>query len=335
MSDVVRVGLIGFGHAGQKFHAPQITAIEGLVLTAIASSRISDIQTAYPQATVYPSADEMIAAPDIDLIVVATPNEAHASLAIAAMRAGKAVVVDKPFTVTCEEARHVLAAAQETGACLSVYHNRRWDSDYLTLQAEANSGRLGKLVYFESHFDRFRPEPSGNWREQAVPAAGLWYDLGPHLIDQAIGLFGRPQSVLADMEIQRDGVAATDYFHVILRYGKARVVLMGSALAAADEQRFIVHGTKASLTITGGDIAEKARRPQKRAIVEAVRTEADGTAASVPLVPEDRKAFYAGMRDAVRGLAPVPVAPEEAFSVMQILAIAEKSVRESREVPFA
>lgn len=335
MTEAVRTGLIGFGHAGQKFHAPQISAVEGMTLSAIATSRTADIQAAYSQATIYGAPEQLITAPDIDLVVIATPNEVHAPLAIAALEAGKAVVVDKPFTVTCEEARAVMAAAQKSGQVLSVFHNRRWDSDYLTLKSEVISGRLGEIVYFESHFDRYRPEPSGNWREQAVPAAGLWYDLGPHLIDQTIGLFGRPQTVLADMEIQRHGVAANDYFHVILRYGKARAVLMGSALAAADEQRFIIHGTKASLTITGGDVAEKARRPNRRAVMQAIRTEADGTETPVALIPEDRKAYYAGVRDAVLGRAPLPVTAADAFTVMQILTIADKSVAESREVPFA
>ncbi|MGB8601820.1 MAG: oxidoreductase [Rhizomicrobium sp.] len=335
MADTVRVGLIGFGHAGRVFHAPQITAIAGMELAAIASSREDEIHTAYPKAKVYADADSLLTDDSLDLVVIATPNEAHAPLAIAALNAGKAVVVDKPFTVTCEEARAVMATAQETGKLLSVFHNRRWDSDYLTLKAEVASGRLGKIVYFESHFDRYRPVPSGNWREQAVPAAGLWYDLGPHLIDQAVALFGRPQSIFADMEIQRDGVAATDYFHVILRYGKTRVVLMASALAAADDQRFVLHGTRASLTISGADAAEAAKRPQKKVGTEAIRAEADGALTPVPLLADDRQAFYAGMRDAVLGHAPLPVTADEAFTVMQVLAIAQKSVAESREVPFA
>lgn len=334
MAKTVRAGVIGFGLAGKKFHAAQMDAVDGIEVAAVASSRTEEIRTAFPAATIHATPQALIADSSLDLVVVATPNDAHAALAIAAMQAGKAVVVDKPFTVTSEEARRVITAAKETGQLLSVYHNRRWDGDFLTVKDEIAAGHLGDVFYFESHFDRYRPEPSGNWREQNVPAAGLWYDLAPHLIDQAVRLFGKPDSILADMAVQRDGVAATDFFHVILRFGKTRAVLMASALAPADDLRFIIHGDQASLIIAGADAAEAAKRPGKRIGTTAQRTEADGRVRNVPLIVDDRTAFYAGMRDAVLGKAPVPVAPEDALLVMEILAAGDKSAAEGCTITF-
>jgi predicted dehydrogenase len=156
--------------------------------------------------------------PDIDLVVIATPNDTHFPLAKAALEAGKHVVVDKPFTVTLSQARELESLAKHCGRVLSVFHNRRWDSDFLTVSALINEGQLGEVCYFESHFDRFRPQVRQRWREQAGPGSGIWYDLAPHLLDQAVVLFGLPVSITVDLAQLRPGAQSTDYFHAVLAY---------------------------------------------------------------------------------------------------------------------
>src|SRR5512133_3542028 len=238
------VALIGFGLAGRVFHAPLISAVDGLKLTAIVSSRKDEIEKLYPDVRVLQTAEQAFADPGIDLVVVATPNDSHFDLASRALAAGKHVVVDKPFARTSAEARALIA--QATGRLLTVFQNRRWDSDFLTLKRLIAEGALGDVVYFESHFDRFRPAVRDRWREHAGPATGIWYDLGAHLVDQALQLFGMPLGVMADLAGRRDGALTTDYFHVLLRYEQRRVVLSGDSLAPADDRRFVVHGTAAS-----------------------------------------------------------------------------------------
>ncbi|NTW97119.1 MAG: oxidoreductase, partial [Oscillochloris sp.] len=219
MSRPLRVGLAGYGFAGKTFHAPLIAETPGLVLFAVASSDPAKVHADWPGVAVLPSPEALCAHPEVDLVVVATPNATHHQIARAALLAGKPVVVDKPFTVSIAEAEDLAALADERGLMLAVFHNRRWDSDFLTLRRLIESGRLGRVVYLESHFDRFRPTVRQRWREQAGPGGGIWYDLGPHLIDQALLLFGPPESLYADIGAQRDGASTDDYFHVTLRYG--------------------------------------------------------------------------------------------------------------------
>lgn len=195
--------------------------------------------------------------PDIDLVVIATPNDTHFPLAKAALEAGKHVVVDKSFTVTLSQARELESLAKHCGRILSVFHNRRWDSDFLTVSALINEGQLGEVCYFESHFDRFRPQVRQRWREQAGPGSGIWYDLAPHLLDQVVVLFGLPVSITVDLAQLRPGAQSTDYFHAVLAYPQRRVVLHGTLLAAAESARFIVHGSRASYIKYGLDPQEE------------------------------------------------------------------------------
>lgn len=337
------VALIGFGLAGRKFHAPQISAVEGLKLAAIVSSRQADIRADYPDVAILSRPEEVFADPAIDLVVVATPNEVHASLAAAALRAGKAVVVDKPFTRSVTETEALIAVAKETGGLLSVYQNRRWDGDFLTLKRLIAEGALGEIVYVETHFDRFRPAPSGNWREKVGAANGIWYDLGPHLADQAMCLFGPPKAVYADLANLRPFAQATDYFHVLLRYDGLRVVLMGNYLAADDNLRFVVHGSKASFVMHGYDSGEAAAsRPGKAPAADwngptykAVLVDGRGAEHPVAVTADVPTGYYAGVRDALTGKAALPVSAEEGLRVMKVLDLGEQSGAEGRELPFA
>src|SRR6202012_6192796 len=182
----IGAGLIGYGVAGKSFHAPQIRAVEGLTLAAIASSDAAKVRKDFPGMQVFGSPDAMIAEPGIELIVIATPNDSHAPLARAALLAGKHAVIDKPFTLDMAEARDLIALAERQSRLLSVFHNRRWDSDFLAAKFGVESGVLGKVTHFESHIDRFRPEVRDRWRERRGLGAGVWYDLAPHMIDQAL-----------------------------------------------------------------------------------------------------------------------------------------------------
>nr|VUD30707.1 oxidoreductase ydgJ [Raoultella sp. NCTC 9187] len=195
--------------------------------------------------------------PNIDLIVIPTPNDTHFPLAKAALEAGKHVVVDKPFTVTLSQARELDAVARSRGQLLSVFHNRRWDSDFLTVKSLINEGLLGEVCYFESHFDRYRPQIRDRWRERGGPGSGIWFDLGPHLLDQAICLFGLPVSMTVDLALLRPGAQSTDYFHAVLVYPQRRVILHATLLAAAETARFIVHGSRGSYIKYGLDPQEE------------------------------------------------------------------------------
>ncbi len=190
MSDAIRVGLVGFGYASKTFHAPLIGGTPGMALKAVASSDADKVHADWPGVKVMSAPGDLLDDPDIDLVVIATPNDTHFPLAKAALEAGKHVVVDKPFTVTLSQARELESLAKHCGRILSVFHNRRWDSDFLTVSALINEGQLGEVCYFESHFDRFRPQVRQRWREQAGPGSGIWYDLAPHLLDQVVVLFG-------------------------------------------------------------------------------------------------------------------------------------------------
>jgi predicted dehydrogenase len=330
-----RVALIGFGYAGRVFHAPLISATPGLALAVIGSSQGDRVRSAFPDARVL--ADPLAAArhSDVDLVVIATPNDTHAPLAEAALLAGKHVVVDKPFTITLGEARGLAAVAEKAKRVLSVFQNRRWDSDFLGVRLALAAGRIGEVVELRSEMSRYRPEVRDRWREREGPGSGVWYDLGPHLIDQALVLFGPPESVLADLRVQRRGGAAVDWFHAVLGYGPARVILASSMLATDAATRFLVRGTKGSLVKRGGD-------PQEDQLLHGLKPgspgwgldpdplvfvgEDRGTPTELPVPSGKYPAYYTAIRDAVRGEGTLPVSPAEATTVM---AVVEAGMRSS------
>lgn len=258
MPDLVRVALVGYGFAGQTFHAPLIRSVPGLQLTVVVSGNPDRVRKDLPDATVQPSLERALAGndADIDLVVVATPNQTHVPFATATLNAGKHVVVDKPFTTTLAEARSLADLASARGRILSVFQNRRWDSDFLAAKAILEDDRLGDVVHFESHIDRYRPVVPVRWREQPGPGAGLWYDLGPHLVDQALQLFGTPLAVSGRLARQRAGAAVDDWAHVILDYGRLQVILHAACLAASAAPRFLIHGTKGSWIKQRADVQE-------------------------------------------------------------------------------
>jgi predicted dehydrogenase len=323
----IGVGLIGYGFAGKTFHAPLIRAVDGLALQAIASSDAAKVKKDFPGISVFSDPAEMIAADGIELVVIATPNDSHAPLARAAMEAGKHVVVDKPFTLDMAEARDLMVLADRLSRLLSVFHNRRWDSDFLAAKFGVESGVLGRVTHFESHIDRFRPEVRDRWRERAGPGAGVWYDLAPHMIDQALQLFGLPQNVQANFLLQRPGAQAVDWAHAVLTYPEHRVVLHASMIAAGGVPRFLVHGDKGSLVKHGIDQQEaqllEGMRPGATGWgVDSDRMQiwnAAGACRGMPTPAGDHRRYYAAIRDALLGKADNPVPPIQALAVMAVL----------------
>jgi scyllo-inositol 2-dehydrogenase (NADP+) len=346
MTASLNVGILGYGYASATFHAPLIASVPGLHLTAIASSRPDDVRADWPDATVHETPESLIAHPDIDLVVIATPNDTHAPLAAQALAAGKHVVVDKPFTLNAGEAQDLISLANQHQRLLSVFHNRRWDADFLSLQSVLKSGELGRITHFESHFDRYRPMVRQRWRESGGPGSGLWYDLGPHLLDQTLQLFGLPQSLWLDQASQRDASLADDWFHAVLGYGPMRVVLHASALTARVAPRFVVHGTAGSLVKWGLDTQEDALkaglRPQQG--TEGTHWGLDPqplhltvSDAQQTLTERQRHCqrgdypqYYARVRDAVLHGAANPVPAQEALQVMTLIELGLQSAAQGQ-----
>lgn len=351
MSTPIRVGILGYGFATATFHAPLVSAVPGLQLTAISSSKPEEVKTQWPGVQVLPDAPTLLARPDIDLVIIPTPNATHYELACQALAAGKHVVVDKPFTVTATEAKDLIERAKQAQRLLSVFHNRRWDADFLAVRQVLAAGRLGRLTHFESHFDRFRPLVRPRWRESAEPGGGLWYDLGPHLLDQALQLFGRPDTVSLDLAAQREGAQADDWFHAMLRYGSLRVILHASALSAQLAPRFSLHGTQGSYTKYGLDTQEDALRSGQRPCrlepqgpanwgfdpqVGVLRLANGDELIEEPLInPQgDYTHFYACIRDALLHKGPNPVTAEQALEVIRLLELGLQSWQQGRTMPW-
>jgi predicted dehydrogenase len=344
MNETLAVALLGFGYAGKIFHAPLIDSIPGLRLAAVGSSDPGKVHADWPEVAVVPDPSELMVRPDVDIVVIATPNDTHFDLARRALTAGKHVVVDKPFTVTSAEARELAALATRQGRVLSVFQNRRWDADFLTVRSLIASGALGEVMHFESHFDRYRPHVQARWRERAGGGNGLWYDLGSHLVDQVLQLFGPPLAVYADFAMQRNGAQAVDYFHVLLRYERRRVILHASVLVAGSSPRFAVHGSAGSYVKYGLDTQEATLadggRPgganwgldprdgsMTRPLREGVQTEVVATS------PGDYRVYYTLLRDAIKSGQRPPVSVDDAIAVIALLELGEKSAAAHRELP--
>jgi predicted dehydrogenase len=336
----IGVGLVGYGFAGKTFHAPLIRAVEGMDLRAIASSDPAKVKKDFPGIIVFADPAEMFGSDAIDLIVIATPNDSHAPLARAALAAGRNVVIDKPFTLDMEEARDLIVKAERRGLLLSVFHNRRWDSDFLAAKFGVESGVLGRVTHFESHIDRFRPEVRDRWRERKGLGAGLWYDLAPHMADQALHLFGLPDRVLGNLFLQRSGAQVDDWAHAVLLYPELRVILHASMIAAGGSPRFILHGDKGSLVKRGIDQQEAQLLEGMMPGVPGWGVDLDrmeiwngaGACRGMPTPAGDHRKYYIGIRDALRGEASNPVPPVQALAVMAVMEAAMMSSADGKSM---
>lgn len=355
----IRTGVIGFGLAGRVFHAPFVHAARGLDLRAIVQRSGDEAARAFPHAEVFRSADDLFRS-DVELVVVGTPNSTHVPLARAALHAGKHVVIDKPFTPTTAEAEELDALAQQQGVLLAPFHNRRFDGDFLTVQKLLEQGKVGRPVTLLSHFDRFRPTPRANtWKEAEGTEHGLLMDLGPHLVDQALVLFGRPESITADVRTDRDGSSIEDAFDIALHFQhnghKVRVDL-GSTMIAADPQpRFLLQGTGGSFRKSGVDpqepaiLAGRSVPPQgdapdhwyteDRAAWGTLTTPTDPAnpaslrSETVRTERGDYRVFYQGIAEAIAKGATPPTAPRDAIRVARLLEMARESSRTGQTLP--
>ena len=340
----VKVGLIGYGMAGRVFHAPLIRATPALDLVAIATSRADAVAALDPEIRCVTQA-EMLADPAIDLVVVATPSGTHGAICSEALRAGKHVVVDKPFALSLAEARDLAALANANERLLAVFHNRRFDSDFLSIRAAITDGVIGRVTHFESHFDRFRPKVPQRWREESARGGGLLFDLGPHLIDQALVLFGAPKTVFATVRQHRDHAHAPDYVHLLLGYGDKEVVLHATALAALEPPRFSVHGTRGSYVKTGLDTQEDQLKAGLRPGDAAFGKNPPGLLREVDGDHDLRQEFatrdgayadyYRSLAASIVDKKPFPVSAQDAVDVMTIIELAMQSDAEGRRVDFA
>ena len=353
----IGVGVIGFGLGGRVFHAPFVNAVSGLRLAAIMQRTGDEAAKAYPATKIARSLPEVLADNSIELVVVSTPNQTHFALAKQALEAGKHVVIDKPFAATSVEARQLGELAKSKSLLVIPFHNRRWDGDFLTVKKLLAEQAVGRLVTFESHFDRFRPIPRENtWKEAENSANGMLFDLGPHLVDQVLALFGPPAAITASVRSDRDQTAIEDAFDITLHYpaanGKGLLAHCRTSYLACDNApRFLLHGTHGSFRKHGLD-------PQEPALVGGARVPTQGsqevwlqedesawgtlTVAPNPDDPAtlitrqvktercDYRGFYANVRDAILGTAPLAVTPEDGFRVIRLLELARESSAEAR-----
>jgi predicted dehydrogenase len=342
----IGVAIVGYGSAGRIFHVPLVSGVPGLRLHCVVSSKPEAVHADWPAVAVVAQAAQAFADPLVDLVVIATSNESHFSLARDALLAGKHVVVDKPCTVTLEQTTELLGLARAKGLAFTVFQNRRLDADFLSLQQVVSSGVLGRIVHFESHFDRYRPVVPDRWREQALPGSGLWFDLGAHLVDQALVLFGMPQAIHVDTACQREGAQVNDYFHAQLRYSGhpgLRVILHASALVGALGPRFAVHGTLGSFVKYGLDTQEDALkaggRPHWDALGDWGLDPQPGTlttypnqqlhTAAAPQAAGNYCAFYVALLGHLRGEAPYSaVTPAEIWSDIALLTAGQASAEQ-------
>jgi len=348
---MICAGLVGFGMAGRVFHAPLLSSVEGLELAAVMERSTNKAAERYPGITVYRSLEAMLADSSLGLFVVATPNATHYELAKQILSAGKNVVVDKPMTMTSAEAAELIGLAQKHNVLLAPFHNRRWDSDFLTIQKLLHEGALGRLVALESRFDRWRPARLTErlWKED-VDSGGMLQDLGPHLVDQPVALFGLPESVNAEVLRERDGAGPNDSFTIRLRYPNLSVTVASNLLSLPAGPRYRLRGTRGGYVKSGVD-------PQEAALTKVTRIEnvAGGDAAwgqepssawgllyvdieggkvsrPVPAVTGDYRLYYAGIRDALLGKAPAPVTGLNGWRVARLLEWAAESSEKRREI---
>lgn len=345
MSSLLRIGLMGFGFAGATFHAPVIAASGRTEVAAIATGQPDRARAAYPGARIVADLDALLALDDIHCVVIATPNDTHFALARRVLEAGRHVVVDKPVTLTADEALALARLANARSRLFAPFHNRRWDGDFLTVRRLVESGELGRLTYFASHFDRFRPTPRTRWREEPARGGGLLLDLGPHLIDQALALFGLPETVSATVKTRRDNGTAPDFVHLLLGYPDKDVALHASALSAIEPARFTLHGTRGGYQKYGLDTQEDQLKAgltpddvefgggNRPGVLRVLEGEIE-VERPVPTLDGQYAEFYRALAAAVQDAAPFPVTPQDAVDVMTIIELAAQSEHDGRRLPF-
>ena len=345
MHEPIRVGVVGFGLAGRVFHTAVVQATPGLDLAAVVQRSGDDAKKEYPEAHVARSVEEMLSDVGIRLVVIATPSYSHYELAKQCLHEQRHVIIDKPFALTSTEAADLIHAARHRSLLLTAYQNRRWDGDFQAVRRVLASGELGRLVTLESHIDRFRPEPRRDvWRENGGPGGGLLFDLGPHLVDQAMALFGRPDTISASIRVERDTAVVDDAFDLQLTFERQclTVFLRSTLTACTPGPRFILHGTQGSFVKWGTD-------PQEAQLRSGVRPDAPGFGEEaeshwgelrlenqgprrIPTPAGDYRGFYENVRDVLLGKAELTVTPEEAWRTTRLIELARESSGHGRRL---
>jgi scyllo-inositol 2-dehydrogenase (NADP+) len=345
----IAVGLVGFGLSARVLHRPLIEAA-GMDILAVVTQQAQAVREALPAAQVLADLSALLALPALDLVVIATPNHLHFPQALAALEAGRHVVLDKPMALTSPECDRLIAAADAQRRCLAVFHNRRWDSDFLTLRGLIERDALGAVVSFEARWDRYRPAVPDRWRERPDYGGGVLYDLGAHLIDQALCLFGLPEWIEADVFAQRTGALTDDAFEIRMARGALRIRLGCSSIAADASQRYRVHGLRASYRKSGLDVQEQQLRAgllptdpafgiepseQWGTLIEGSTGSAAAASHAVRAERGDWCAFYRALRGCIekrQGSAAVPVPASQAREVIRIIELARRSSLEARRM---
>jgi len=342
---MIRVGLVGFGMAGRVFHAPLLSSVEGLELAAVVERHSDNAAKRYPGIATYRTLESMLADSSLGLFVVATPNESHFEVARQILKAGKSVVVDKPMAITSDEIAELMHLAWKRKSLLIPFHNRRWDRDFQTLHKLVREGSLGRIVHLESTFDRWRPAPKARaWKEDPAQG-GMLLDIGTHLGDQALALFGMPIAVRADVTRESDGEGSNDSFTIRLRYADFSITLSANVLSSLARPRYHLRGTKGNYWKWGLDpqeaalnlIARIGNTPWGRELPSnwgTLSVDVDGGIVTRPVqsIPGDYRLFYTGVRDALLGKAPAPVSALSAWRVARLLEWAAESSKERREI---
>jgi scyllo-inositol 2-dehydrogenase (NADP+) len=328
--------------AGRFFHAPLLQAA-GIPITAVVTSRADAVREVLPDAAVVRTDGELIWRSDVDVVIVASPSPLHAAHAASALRAGKHVVVDKPLCATVAEARELSLLASHSRRKLAVFQNRRWDSDFLTLQSLIRSHRLGDINAYHARWDRFRPQVTDRWKDSGEPATGTLYDLGSHLIDQALVLFGRPDWLQADVFIQRPNGIACDGFEILMGKGRLRITLAVSLLSADGGPRYRVHGSRGSFVKSGLDPQEDQLKagmlPTEHSFgiepAEQWGTLVHGDSGQREVVTAERGrwlSFYESVRRAIELDDPLPVGADAALEITEIIEAAMQSSSTGRRI---
>jgi scyllo-inositol 2-dehydrogenase (NADP+) len=323
----IRVGLVGHGLSGAYFHGPLLEAAEAFRIVLVATSRPESLRLRRDAPRSVEDPVRACSADDVDLIVVASPNDAHYRLGRAALEAGKHVVIDKPFALSTAEAEELIALAGSRGLLLSVFQNRRFDGDFLALKQVLRNEELGELLLFESRWDRFKTDLTPGWRYRTGPGAGLLWDLGPHLIDQAMQLFGTPDRWTADLGAQR--AAVDDYFEMTLWYGPMRCILSASTSVAGARPRFAAHGTLGSFVTVGVDPYEAALRSGGRPgdpgfrtslpSMQAIRIDVDNQQHPLAIEAGRWEEFYPDVASAIRGGSATPSAAAHVLAAIAMI----------------
>lgn len=350
MEKNIRTGIIGYGLSGRVFHAPFIDIVDGFTLSKISTSDPNKTTLAkerYTNTTIVPEAQNIVNDPNIDLVIVTSPNTVHFQWAKEALIANKHVVVEKPFTTTFAEAEELVKLSKKQNKILTVYHNRRFTSDTKTVKKLLDSGLLGNVVDYETHFDRFRfePKPGGAWREDPLPGSGVFYDLGSHLIDQSLHFFGMPEAVTAHIKTMRPWAKTDDSFDVKLHYPNHTSTIKSMMLAKIPGPTYQIHGTKGSFVKYGLDIQEehldKGAIPntpdwgtEPESIWGTLKVEHEGMEMSSVIESEkgDYRDYFINLRDSIWGKCDIAVTAQEGANVMKIIEMAIESDKEKRTV---